>query len=223
MSTSPLQPVGRPQSLADLAYEQLKAGILAGDFRLGHRFSVVNVAEQLSISRSPVRAAVERLSAEGLLTIDAGGIEIVGYDREDLLETLAVRTPLEILAAQLAASRAGELEREHLVETQQRFVHAIAQEDPLQSYEFDLGFHHEIWRIAGNAVLEQELHRLHVRGIVASQTISWSPLPVDSVPEHDRIAEAIIAGDAALAGRLAADHLEHITAKVRTGSSKPNL
>lgn len=55
-----LKPVVRPASLTDLAYSQLREGVLSGGLLNGGRVSVVALAEQLGMSRSPVRSAVER-------------------------------------------------------------------------------------------------------------------------------------------------------------------
>jgi DNA-binding GntR family transcriptional regulator len=216
-----LTSVGRPHSLSELAYQQLRAGILAGEFGVGRRFSVVTVAERLSISRSPVRAAVERLSAEGLISIDATGIEVRGYDRDDLLQTLAVRAPLEVLAARLATQNASPGQRGELLGIQDRFRESIDHNDPVGAYEYDVGFHQHVWEICGNAVLTQELQRLHARAIVASQTVKWAPIPAALVPEHDEIASAIIAGDVERAAAVSARHMEHIVERVRTGASYP--
>lgn len=218
---TPLERLDRPQSLSDLAYEQLRAGILAGEFHVGRRMSVVTVAEQLSISRSPVRAAVERLSAEGLLAIDATGIELVGYDRDYLLATLDVRKPLEILASELAAKHATYEQRSQLAGVQREFDEAVAETDPVRSYEADVGFHHQLWEICGNEVLQQELERLHARGIVASFTVAWAPIPDTSVPEHAAILAAILAGDPIAAAEASAVHMDHLIDRVRTGASHP--
>lgn len=218
-----LEPVARPLSLSDMAYHQLRAGILAGEFKHGDRLSVVTLAERLSISRSPVRSAVERLSAEGLLTIDALGIELVGYNRQDLLDSLAVRQPLEVLAARLAAEHATDEGLAELRAIYAKFLGAVDHREETAAYGLDVGFHQTLWSICGNPVLEQELQRLHARGVVASFTTAWVPLHVEAVSEHGAIHDAVIAGDAEAAGRAAAVHMDELIARVRTGSSHPAI
>lgn len=218
---SSFQPVDRPISLSELAYQQLRAGILAGDFKTNGRVSVVTVAEQLSISRSPVRAAVERLSAEGLITIATSGIELVDYNLQDLLDTLEVRRPLEATASGRLARAATSEQRSALVTQHENFVAAVDRGADAAAYGFDVGLHAKIWAMCGNRVLEQELQRLQARGIVASYTLSWTPLHVEAVTEHSAIIDAIIAGDSEAAEAAALRHMDGLIGRVRDGVAKP--
>src|SRR5689334_1942731 len=95
-------PVQRPAGLSDLAYDQLRARILDGDFPSAQKMSVVSIADQLQMSRSPVRSAVERLVTEGLLVVTSSGIELAQLGFAELIDGLQVRSRLEGLAARLA-------------------------------------------------------------------------------------------------------------------------
>ncbi|WP_241781363.1 GntR family transcriptional regulator [Mycolicibacterium phlei] len=125
----PFEPVQRPAGLSDLAYDQLRSRILDGQFPTGRRTSVVSIAEQLNMSRSPVRAAVERLVNEGLLVVTAVGIDLARLDHRDLIDGLQVRSRLEGLAARLATNRLSGADLDTLRDNLTRFKSAVRSGD----------------------------------------------------------------------------------------------
>lgn len=86
-------------SLAAFAYEELKRRLLLGDFRLGRRLAELSLAEQLSISRTPIREALSRLHAEGLVErLPSGGFTPRPPDLHTIAELYEVRRSLEFSA-----------------------------------------------------------------------------------------------------------------------------
>ncbi len=91
---------------AEDAYDVLHAGILAGDLAPGQRLDVGLISSQLGISRTPVKDALHRLSAEGLIEIHARkGTFVTKISPVDVRETFEVRAALEGLACELLAGR----------------------------------------------------------------------------------------------------------------------
>lgn len=90
--------------LGQHVYENLKQAIVKGDLAPGSRVVESRVASVLGISRTPVREAIHKLDREGLLRHNkAGGFSVKGLTREEIQETLGIRSVLESYAARLAA------------------------------------------------------------------------------------------------------------------------
>src|SRR3954470_22246335 len=94
-------------SVVSLAYERIRALILTGDIPPGTRLGQVDLADRLGVSRTPVREALRRLDAEGLVDFqDNRGFRVAELAIEDVVRRLEVRLLLEPGIARLAAERA---------------------------------------------------------------------------------------------------------------------
>ncbi|MEM9135529.1 MAG: GntR family transcriptional regulator [Actinomycetota bacterium] len=92
-------PQARPEPLGAQAYRTLKHRLLVGDFRLGVRLAEAALGEQLAMSRTPIREALSRLHAEGLLVRhDEGGFAPVAPDLHSIAELYEIRRSLEFTA-----------------------------------------------------------------------------------------------------------------------------
>ncbi|MGV0853723.1 GntR family transcriptional regulator [Mycolicibacterium phlei] len=211
----PFEPVQRPAGLSDLAYDQLRSRILDGQFPTGRRTSVVSIAEQLNMSRSPVRAAVERLVNEGLLVVTAVGIDLARLDHRDLIDGLQVRSRLEGLAARLATNRLSGADLDTLRDNLTRFKSAVRSGDTLTARRLDLDFHSVIRDNCGNGLLVENLRRVQARVIVATYTTAWVSAHEVVVDEHEAILKALEARDADAAERTAIEHLERLIGRVQ--------
>ena len=115
--------VRRAQSAALQAYHALKQAICQGTFRSGQRLIEAELAKMLGISRTPVREALSKLEAQGLVdTLSTGGVVVRDLSAE-LLEILGLRRSIEAFAANLAARRAT---TEELLTIQQAYEEALA-------------------------------------------------------------------------------------------------
>jgi DNA-binding GntR family transcriptional regulator len=95
-------------NLDEEIYEQLRAGILNGDFQPGERLVELRLADKLGVSRTPLREALRRLEAEGLVkALPQGGLAVSEPDAAEIEELFGVREVLEAYAARLAAEKAG--------------------------------------------------------------------------------------------------------------------
>lgn len=213
-------PVDRPNSLSDLAYDQIRKSILSGEVRVGERLSVVSIAEKLNMSRSPVRAAVERIVTEGLMSMTPNGLELSPLDHQDLIDTLQVRSRLEGLAARLASTAIGADVVRQLWELHEEFSAAVAAGDMLKARRADLSFHQKIQSYSGNTLLVEELRRVQARGILAAYTTAWVPTHHKAVSEHAAIIEALSDGDPDRAERAAIAHLENLIGRVRVAAAQ---
>jgi DNA-binding GntR family transcriptional regulator len=93
---------------SDRAVDQLRERILGGEYGPGERLGEVELAEKLGVSRTPVREALRRLSAEGLVDITTNkGARVVEYPPQDLDHIFQIRAHVEGLAARAAATTAS--------------------------------------------------------------------------------------------------------------------
>jgi DNA-binding GntR family transcriptional regulator len=93
---------------ADVAYASIRDGILSGEFPPGHRLGEVELATLLGTSRTPVREALRRLGADGLIETEPNrGARVRTWDDRDLESLFSVRALIEGFAAGLAAQHVG--------------------------------------------------------------------------------------------------------------------
>lgn len=94
------------QSQLDKALLELRSLVMAGAFSEGQRLSEVAVAKRLGTSRTPLRQAMDRLVAEGLLErIETGGCRVATFSKDDIADAIELRGVIEGTAARMAAER----------------------------------------------------------------------------------------------------------------------
>ncbi|MFZ3556111.1 GntR family transcriptional regulator [Streptomyces sp. BH055] len=208
-----VNPVAAGSLLADRAYEELKGAVLANRLRPGDALSVPALAAQLSISRSPVREAVQRLIHDGLAThVPHKGAVVATVDVEDVRQLYVVREVMEGLAARLAterldASRLAELR--DLLERHEREVGTGV--DERTHIEMDMAYHRMIREVADNPHLTAALDTIQGRAHLALHQL-WrgQEAPRLAVAEHRRIFEAMTSGDPDAADLAARDHIRKL-------------
>lgn len=206
--------VPRPVSLTDSAYEEIRGAILDGEIAPGERLSVVAVSHSLNMSRSPVRAAMERIASEGLLEDRGNGFVVADLTPDALFDAMEVRELLEGRAAELAALRFPQSALKDLAEIYDQFAAAYKGADARLAKRADLAFHQAIQSHCGNHALIEHLDRVQSRIMVVTYSKAWSMHSQgEGVPEHAAILAAIRLGDPLLARIAATSHVH--TAKER--------
>jgi GntR family transcriptional regulator of vanillate catabolism len=144
----------------------LREKILAGELAPGSRLLEVYLAEQLGISRTPVRDALSRLAEEGLLDRGSrGGFIVRSFTLADVLDAIEVRGVLEGTAARLAAERGVQIESmarfEQVVYRMDELFDVKGNITDLEAYgELNWQFHQLLARLAGSVIIERELERV---------------------------------------------------------------
>src|SRR5580692_12488086 len=204
---TPLQDSGAATT-ADAAYQALRQGILQGDLAPGERLRSDALANDLRVSRTPVREALRKLEAEGLVERSGSGLIVREFSEKDLTELFYVREALEGMAARLAAENAtpGEIAdiRELLDD-----MDAVRERGDVGALRPLTGeFHRLIGRAAHNGRLLQSLQILleHVRQMQTSTLLNIEGRPVQALKEYREIVQAIEARDADRAEALARAH-----------------
>jgi DNA-binding GntR family transcriptional regulator len=193
------------------AVGMLRDLIVRGELKAGERIAETAVSEALGLSRTPLREALKLLAAEGLVELSPNrGATITPLRLNEVAALFEAVSGVERIAAELAAGRLTEPDLEHLRDLQRRMeLHFEANE---QTAYFDLNeeVHRSIVAGAKNEVLASAhawlLSRAQrARFLALRMQDRWS----QSVAEHRAILAALEARDAALSGRLMADHVLH--------------
>jgi DNA-binding GntR family transcriptional regulator len=205
-------------NLGDLVANEIRVAILAGNLAPGERLKQEQLAEDMGVSRIPVREALRILEAEGLVETRPGrGSQVVDLTRESASDVLMVRGALEGLAARLAAERVTPEVVSRLRAAVEEGKRASDAGDHGSASDAHTQFHLELGRAGGNSHLRAELEHWPAKPewIVATLLQSRSEY---SWLEHEAIVDAVANGDADQAERLTRVHSEHVIESLGTDS-----
>jgi DNA-binding GntR family transcriptional regulator len=216
--------VTRAALSADAVTDALRALILDGTFGIGSQLRQEDLARRFGVSRIPVREALGRLQAEGLVDHFANrGSVVAGRSVEDLLETLDIRIALETRALELALPNLTPRDFRAARTIMRRYDESGG---PREWTELNLEFHLTLYRPCGRARMVRMIEEL-VRGISLHlrQHISHTVGRNNPQAEHKDILKACMERDARLAVKLTAQHIENtkaslVAASRRTGEEK---
>ena len=198
----------RADSVVDLAYERIRSMVIEGEIPPGARLGQVELAEQLGISRTPVREALRRLTGEGLAEfVPNRGFRAASPGLNDVLRRLEVRSLLEPGIARLAAARRS---HDDLIRLQDAIAREEAAATRVAAHDASRDFHLLLAAATGNPELVSMLGALWIveigRRLLAARATSADWRAAD-VAEHRAILAAVGARDGALAARLMTDHI----------------
>ena len=206
-----LRPIEIPAVLKDRIYESLKRAIVGLDPYQGEgprRLDERQLAEELGVSRTPVREALCRLENEGFVhTLPRRGVFVTRKSKAEILEMLTVWAALEGMAARLVTQRAADRELAKLRRLFATFDDGEVQANIDEYSETNIAFHQEMFRLSRCHLLGTITENLflHMRSI-RRRTIGDDDRAERSIIDHIHIIEALEARDAELAERLAREH-----------------
>ena len=149
--------------LRDVVFENLREAIVEGRLKPGQRLMEVQLAEQLGVSRTPVREAIRKLELEGLVVmLPRKGAYVANMSLKDLIDVLEIRASLEGLAASLAAERTTDEDIKKLESIVEEFKDGINESNVEALLRKDVEFHECIFKAANNKKLEKMINTLLV-------------------------------------------------------------
>ena len=147
--------------LRDIVFKTLREAIITGELKPGERLMEIKLANELGVSRTPVREAIRKLELEGLVIMTARkGAEVAPINEKDLMEVLEIRKTLEGLACELAAINTKKTDIEILRQINELIKVAIEKDDIETITNQDVAFHEAIYKTTNNKRLVQMLHQL---------------------------------------------------------------
>ena len=147
--------------LRDIVFKTLREAIVTGELKPGERLMEIKLANEMGVSRTPVREAIRKLEQEGLVHLTARkGAEVAPINAKDLKEVLEIRKALEGLACQMACQNATQEDIRDLEAYNQDISKAIEENDIEKIARLDVRFHEQICILSGNTQLIGILSRL---------------------------------------------------------------
>ncbi|QOR34507.1 GntR family transcriptional regulator [Clostridium sp. 'deep sea'] len=195
--------------LREIVFEVIRESILNGRFAPGERLMETQLAEELGVSRTPVREAIRKLELEGLVVmVPRRGAYVASMSVRDISETFEIRAALEGLAAKLAVEKITTDELEAMELTVLRMSKCIDSGDLTELIDIDEEFHDILVRASRNERLTQMISLLREQ-IKRFRRASLSTLGRQSLilGEHRQILEAIAERDDNRSQRLVEEHI----------------
>lgn len=192
------------QAVAD----RIRDAIVGGGFQPGARLTEINLANKLAVSRSTVRAGLQRLLVEGLVSLQPySGWHVLSLNSRDAWELFTLRSCLEALASRLAAENIDENGSAALKDSFGRLRTAVQNADDKAIADADLGLHALIVSMARHSRLSAhyELVKQQIRLYIASSNAMLQSRK-QIINNHRELVEAICSGDGRKAARLAREH-----------------
>ncbi|MCG6902366.1 MAG: GntR family transcriptional regulator [Rhodobacter sp.] len=215
-----LQPIASNLTLKDRVYDMLREAIVGmniydegADLRLDER----SMADQLQVSRTPLREALTRLEQEGFVEIKPRkGVFVIRKTLGEILEMIVAWAALESMAARLAVGVASDAEIKELRKHALRHSESSASADLAEYSEANINFHQMILEMSGCKLLANMADGLFMHmHAVRRRALEEDDRASRSVVDHMSIIEALEARDADLAARLVREHTMRLHAHVR--------
>ncbi len=197
--------------LREVVSEALREAITTGILKPGERLMEIQMAEELGVSRTPVREAIRRLELEGFLVmVPRRGTYVSDLSIKDINEVFEIRTALDVLAAGLAAERITEEELEQMERLLVTIGEYIDNGQADKIVDADTEFHDVLYRASRNDRLVGIISNLREQ-ITRFRSISmaYPGRLINTLGEHRRLVEAIAQRDPELAQQYAREHMEN--------------
>ena len=198
------------RTMQEIAYEAIRDGILVGRHGPGQRLIADELARELGVSRMPVREALHRLEAAGLVTIAPHrGAMVSELSESECAEIYHIRAVLDGLATRLASPNLTQAHHARLARLLEEMEAAVAAQDLDRILRVNREFHTLIWAAARAPRLRELLENLYDASQRFRNISVLIPGRLDQIThEHRLIVEALARGDAAAAERFANEHHE---------------
>jgi DNA-binding GntR family transcriptional regulator len=198
------------EPLVDSVYRVLRDAICDGRLEPNHKLAQIPLAEELGISRTPVRDALQRLAQEGLVRAPSWrGFVVSEFSARDAVDIYEVRLALEPLAARKAVGHHSRAQIAELLDNCEDTA-AVTQADIAEIYELNQRFHRGIVEPCENQVLVRTLDQLWQMPaslrMFHAQAVHSHALE-RTAEEHSGIVHALVDGDAALVEELVRTHI----------------
>ncbi|NLM04305.1 MAG: GntR family transcriptional regulator [Clostridiales bacterium] len=203
--------------LREIVFQYLRESILDGKLEPGKRLMEMQLAEELGVSRTPIREAIRKLELEGLVIMEPRkGAYVADISVKDMMDVLEIRAALEGLAASLATERMTDEDIEDLKILADEFKQFHIERNIQGMIEKDIEFHDKIFVTTKNEKLYQisqslreQIYRFRVR------YISEYDQSKNLIMEHDKILKAIINRDRKMAYNYGWEHIDNLRKHVK--------
>lgn len=211
VSQVPLSGFSRAKPVRQLVYETLRQTICDGEFAPGKRLVEEELAEQLQVSRTPVREALRRLESEGLIAHAHGkGATVLGFGRDDVIELYSIREALEALAIHYTIQNITREEIHQLTAIVEKMRSNLRDKDIGAHFEWNQRFNDLLIRTCKMPRLIRLIntYRVHLHRFRYAAMSRHEGRMMEALREHEQILQAVVAKDGAKAESLVKKHLQ---------------
>lgn len=197
--------------LREIVFETLREAIINGTLKPGERLMEVQLAEDMGVSRTPVREAIRKLELDGfVLMVPRKGAYVAGISTKEIADVFEVRAALEALAAGLAAERITEEELGDLHRLMVEVNISSEAGDLERVVRSDTDFHDLIFKASRNNRLVQIINKLREQiQRFRSTSLSYPGRIKETIEEHKKLLGAISDRNIELARNVAREHIEN--------------
>lgn len=197
--------------LRELVCEHIREAIINGVFAPGERLMEIQMADEMGVSRTPVREAIRKLEMEGFVVmIPRRGTYVSDISIKDINDVYEIRTSLDMLAAGLAAERISDEELEELQRLLVQVGRAIEDNDMNKVLEADIAFHDVLYKASRNERLRNIINNLREQiTVIRGVSMRYPGRLKDTQEEHRALVECIAARDVEKSQEVARIHLEN--------------
>jgi GntR family transcriptional regulator, rspAB operon transcriptional repressor len=211
----------RPDSLADMVYEAIRQSIMDKSLAPGSRVSENGFAQQLGVSKTPVREALLKLRRIGVIESDGlRGVKVVRPSRTKIRQAYEIREALEVFAVRTVAARLSGADLERISDAAARSLGCARSGDQDGFREQDRVFHRVIAEAAANPRLTEMIEEVFTLIVTLRQrdypNVAAS---LKCATAHMRIADAITRHDVEGAEAAAREHIRQVERYVLAGSA----
>jgi DNA-binding GntR family transcriptional regulator len=196
--------------LGEVVYEALREAIKKNQFKSGERLMETELADEMMVSRTPVREAVRKLQSEGyVVMLPRKGTYVSSLTIEDVNDVFEIRDALESMAAYYASIRASDEEIAQIREFIEMEAVLYDSTDLARTIESDIRFHSMVYRASQNKKIENLINDLREQTQrLRSSTLSRPGRLRFALDEHREILKAIEARDPEAARAASIAHIE---------------
>ncbi len=205
--------------IGDLAYQAIRDAIVSGQFSQGTRLNQDDLARRLGVSRAPIRDALNRLEAEGLVkTLSrAGGVVVAEASEQEMVDIYELRAILDAASTRLACERMTEDDLSRLEAALERTERVTKAADLNAIVQAHAEFHHLIYAACGNAELTRVARNLWDRSYrFRVLALSNEENARRGLTQHRAILAALKTRDPLQAAEAAAQHDQASIRHLRT-------
>lgn len=201
------------QSARESSARRIEAALMdeiaAGALKPGEKLDETGLAERFGVSRTPVREALSRLTAQGILVEgDRRGVRVNEYTREQLAQIFEAMYEIEAVCARLASQRLTLLARSELETAQRRCVEAAEAGDFTEYLHANEALHFVIYKATGNPYIAELAADFRRRtGPFRAKKFATQEDLIASAKSHEELLSSIFSEDSQTASKGMRDHM----------------
>ena len=211
-------------SLGNKIFDILRDRILNDEYEHGQKLNELALANELKISRTPIREALKQLELEGLVeSIPNKGVYVKGFSPRDIDDMFEIRLALEGLAIQLAIDRMDEVHLAKIKDVFELMEFYTGKNEQDKINDLNILYHETIYQATQSQYFEQLLKDVHYYVSVTSRHSITQPERLETaLKEHRAILHAIMAGDKEQAKETIQKHIRKTQVLVRKYYAQKN-